>query len=683
MERRSMRWFAAAMAVVSLTACGGGGGDAPSDAGGSGSSANQSPSPSPGPNPDPGGTPPAPPPAGTPPSPPAPPPVGTPPAAPPPGSGTAPIPDPGPGPVAPFTVTVASAPQRGLKLDWTAVAGAVGYRIERDADASDGVDNLEFVAFVPAPAISRTFTDLPLVEAMNHKYQVRAIAAAGPELAMAADSVSGDLATSITSGPTTLDDSSGNMARAMATALRDNSRHVLAVGLPGANLGMGTVKIYERPITGGAWVEAQPGLSLESLELEDHFGASVALSPNGMYLAVGIPGDDGATDGSGVNPDPLPTALDVKDSGAVQVYRYVAGAGWTPDARIKAINAGPRDSFGAAVAISNDGHLIVGAPNEDGSFPPGGYWINSFIPAGLGDDRTNAQDRGAVYGYGRSSVGYSSVLYMKPPIDGGGRSLYYGAALALDALGQRLAVGAPGASYNGSRAGGVVFYDLSWNLTTPTEVFPEAALKEHVGTGGERSVPLTDDPPLSSSAFRGLGGALAMSALGDWVAAGYAEKGGLVTGTGVSLPPNAGQVALYRHQGGAWAWHSSPTAPAPRANDRFGISVSLVNEGKGLQLLVGAREDSSGHNGLMRAADIAPESFSSTPETGAAHYFVANADPSQPMVLKARLKSPNRIHQEWLGLSIAMTKDGNELLLSGQYQDDPNEPFAKVIFFGY
>lgn len=680
MERRSMRWFAATMAAVYLSACGGGGGDAPSTNGGSGSNANQNPSPGPGP----GGTPPAPPPAGTPPAPPAPPPAGTPPAAPPPGSGTAPIPDPGPGPVTPFTVTVASAPQRGLTVEWTAVDGAVGYRIERDVDASDGVDNFLTVVFEPAPALSRTFTDLPLVEAMNHKYRVRAIAEAGPVLATAADSVSGDLAASVNIGPTTLDDSSGNMARAMATAMRDNSRHVLAVGLPGANLGMGMVKIYERPVAGGAWVEAQPGLSLETAATGDYFGASVALSPNGMYLAVGIPGDDGATAGTGVNPEPLAIEDDVEDSGAVQVYRYVAGAGWMRDARIKAINAGSGDAFGAAVAISDDGHLIVGAPNEDGALPPVGYLVISVFPE-LGDQAI-AQDRGAVYAYGRSSVGYSSVTYLKPPVDGGGRSLYYGAALALDAMGQRLAVGAPGASYNGSKAGGVVFYELTWNLTMPPGgpvAFPAVALKEHFGTGGDRSVSPTTNPSPSSSAFRGLGGALAMSALGDWVAAGYAEKGGLVTGTSVSLPLNAGQVALYRHQGGAWAWHSSPTAPAPRANDRFGISVCLVNEGKGLQLLVGAREDGSGHNGLMRAADIAPESFVSTPETGAAYYFVANADPSQPMVLKARLKSPNRIHQEWLGLSTAMTKDGNELLLSGRYQGDSNEPFSKVIFFGY
>lgn len=686
--RRSMGWFAAAMALVSVTACGGGGGDA-GTRGGSGNSASPSTSPSPAPGGSPAPSPspsPSPAPAPSPAPVPAPPPAGTPPAAPPPGSGSAPIPDPGSGAGAtPFTLTITAAPQRGLKLDWTAVTGAFNYRIDRDVDATDGVDNFgsTAVAGAAAPTQSHTFTDLRLVEAMNHRYRIRALADNGTTLATAFATVSGDLAASIDSVSNPVDDSGGNRARVMATALRDQDvvRHVLAVGLPGANQGMGLVKVYERLPQGGAWTEVQT-LSLPQAALGDFFGASVALSPHGLWLAVGVPGDAHATAGTGVNPQPSALAREVQDSGAVQVYQYVAGQGWTPHARFKALNAGAGDAFGTAVAISDQGHLLVGAPNEDSAADPGVYQPSSADSPELGDGPTNIQDRGAVYAYANTAQGYAFDAYVKPLVtDASQSSMYFGAALAMDATGQRVAVGAPRASYDGALAGGVAFYSVSW--APPSDPpWTRWNLLQTVGPGGDRRVDASTSP--LSPAYRGLGGALSMSADGNWLAAGYAEKGGLVPQTGQTLPANAGQVAVYRFQNNAWTWHSSPVAPAPRANDRFGSSLALVNGANGPQLLVGTPEDGAPHQGLMRAADIVPVDIASPAEAGAAYCFVGNAsDPGQPLVLKARLKSPDPQNQQWLGQATALTQDGNESLLSGAYDGDPRARFPNLIFFGY
>lgn len=681
--RRSMGWFAAAMALVSVTACGGGGGDAAGGGSASGPSASPSPSSSPAPG---SGPAPSPSPAPVP----APPPAGTPPAAPPPGSGSAPIPDPGSGTgTTPFTLTITAVPQRGLKLDWTAVVGADYYRIDRDVDASDGVDNFGSGAlgFVPSSAPpTRTFTDLRLTEAMNHKYRVSAMTPSGAVLSTAVATVSGDLAGSIDSVSNPVDDSGGNRARAMATALRDQDivRHVLAVGLPGANQGMGLVKVYERAPFGGAWTEVQT-LSLPQAALGDFFGASVALSPNGLYLAVGVPGDDHATAGTGVNPQPSALARDVQDSGAVQVYQYVAGQGWTPYARFKAINAGAGDAFGTAVAISNDGNLLVGAPNEDSAADPGVYQPSSAASPELGDGPSNIQDRGAVYAYVNTGQGYAFDAYVKPYVtDASQSSMYFGAALAMDASGQWVAVGAPRASYDGMFAGGVSFYRISWTPLSEAP-FVRWRLLQTFGPGGDRSSSAGTDPSPASPAYRGLGGALSMSADGNWLAAGYAEKGGLVPQTGQTLPANAGQVVVYRRPDNfTWTWHSSPVAPAPRANDRFGTSLALVNGANGPQLLVGTPEDGAPHKGVMRAADIVPVTLPSPAEAGAAYCFVGNAsDPSQPLVLKARLKSPDPQGQQWLGQATAQTQDGNEFLLSGMYDGDPRALFPNVIFFGY
>jgi hypothetical protein len=672
MERRSMRWVAAAMAAVYLSACGGGGGDAPGDASGSGSNASPSPGVSPGPSPAPGSSPP--------------PPGGTPPAAPPPGSGTAPIPDPGTGPVTPFTVTITAAPQRGLKLEWPAVAGAISYSIARDDDANDGVDLFNFVDNVFAPNTSHTITDLRLVDALNHKYRVRAVHA-GPDLATAITPVSGDLAASINvQQEDPLDDSADNMSRAMATALREDTfRHVLAVGQPGANDGRGIVRIYERSGVGGAWTKVQTLSKQSQVGLKDHFGASVSLSPNGQYLAVGIPGDRRPTSGNGINPTLNAGMVDVDGSGAVEVYRY-SGSAWVRQAWFKAINAGKEDAFGAAVAISDEGNLIVGAPNEDSPASAGLYLPTESTAPELRDDLDNAMDRGAVYTYVNNASGYSFGGYIKPPTTGGLTSLYFGAAIAIDALARRAAVGAPNASYNGASAGGAVIYDLAWTQAPPP--FPPSiisiwGLSRAFGPGGDRASIVSANPHPSSAAYRGLGGSLSMSQDGNWLAAGYADKGGQVTETGVALPSKAGQVIVYRNQGGAWAPHSWPTAPVPVSGDGFGINVSLVNGDNGLRLLVGAYGDGSGLKGLTLAADIVPADFEATRGSGAAYAFAGPPDPSQPLVLKARLKSPDPLVDQFLGQATAITRDGNELLLSGEYKNNSSRPSGQAIFFGY
>ncbi|WP_325349220.1 hypothetical protein [Hydrogenophaga sp.] len=567
-----------------------------------------------------------------------------------------------------------------MKLEWPAVEGANGYRIERDVDANDGVDNFVIVggSFVAAPGTSRTLTDLPLAEAIHHKYRVVALSSIGPALATATTPpVSGDLASSITTmiDNTLLDDSLDNVPRAMATAVRYDNVHVLAVGQPGANQGRGIVRVYERFTNGGAWVLVQTLAKQSSLPaLKDHFGASVSLSPNGLYLAVGIPGDRRPrppTERLGVNPTLNAGMSEVEDSGAVEVYHY-AGTEWEKHSWFKAINAGPGDAFGTAVAISDEGHLIVGAPNEDSPAASGTYLPASGDAPELRDDPATAVDRGAVYTYANGPSGYSFGGYIKPPIIGNETTLHFGAAIAIDSLARRVAVGAPRASYNGEAAGGVVLYDIAWTPGPPSYPSPIVSfwtLKRDFGPGSGRPLSSTNEnPPFSSDAFRGLGGSLSMSQDGNWLAAGYAY---------------GSKAFLYRNLGGTWNEHSRPASTVPIDGDRFGVSVSLVNGQDGLKLLVGADHDGSRHNGLMRASDIARDDFVATPESGAAYYFAGRLDAGQPLVLKARLKAPERMLRQMLGQATAMTRDGTELLLTGEYKGDSSRPAGQAIFFGY
>ncbi|NIM41720.1 MAG: hypothetical protein GTN84_11550 [Hydrogenophaga sp.] len=569
-------------------------------------------------------------------------------------------------------MTITSVAQRGLKLDWPAVSGASSYRIERDVDATDGADNFTQLAESTVP--SSTFTNLSLVDAMNHKYRVTACGLSGCNLAVGTTPVTGDLARSIVSASADVDDN--NVARAMATGKR-GSTHVLAIGVPGADGERGMVLVYERAEGGAQWSSLPTSLARTNGAVSDRFGASVALSPNGLWLAVGIPGDDAPTALDGVNPNPPAGTALVDGSGAVQVYRYSSGNGWTLVARIKAANAGAKDAFGSAVAIGDEGQLLVGAPNEDGG-ANGDVYRYGTAEASAFDDNSS-EDRGAVYAYAASGDLYSFKAYVKPPVQTGSTAVFFGAAIAADQFAQRVAVGAPRASFNGLLAGGVLIYDFAWLWADATK---PASLASGFAPSANRSSSVSSNPDASSSAYKGFGGALSMSAGGDWLAVGYPDKGHDPL-DGSAIRSAAGQVVVYRRQSTLWSEYSVLLAHAPRAADRFGISVSLVTA-NGPRLLVGVREDGSRHNGLKRPADIALEDSSlpaSPSEAGAGYYFVENPDPdpSQPrMVTKARLKAPVARQGQWLGQATAMTRDGSELLLSGKHIDG-----SSAIFFGY
>jgi hypothetical protein len=117
----------------------------------------------------------------------------------------------------------------------------------------------------------------------------------------------------------------------------------------------------------------------------DGFGWSVALSADGVALAVGAAYEDSAATGVGGDQ----TSNAVGDSGAVYVFHRTLGV-WAQEAYVKASNTGAGDGFGHRVVHSPDGSMLaVGAYAEDSA------------ATGVGGDQTSeaATDSGAVYVY--------------------------------------------------------------------------------------------------------------------------------------------------------------------------------------------------------------------------------------------------------------------------------------------
>ncbi|MCW8108071.1 FG-GAP repeat protein [Alteromonas ponticola] len=130
----------------------------------------------------------------------------------------------------------------------------------------------------------------------------------------------------------------------------------------------------------------------------DQFGRVIALSEDGTTLVVGAPGEDESVH------DEAKDNNDIENSGAVYVFTKNQIDSWQQTAYVKAFNSGVDDNFGSAVAITEDGRvLVVGAPREDGS-------SDSVLEA----ENDLLQDAGAVYVYIKDEEGiYQLQHYLK------------------------------------------------------------------------------------------------------------------------------------------------------------------------------------------------------------------------------------------------------------------------------
>ncbi len=157
----------------------------------------------------------------------------------------------------------------------------------------------------------------------------------------------------------------------------------------------GAAYVFRR--NSGIWAQ-QAFVKASNTGSGDDFGGALALSGDGNTLAVGAIGEDSSStgvDGASNN--------NAGGSGAVYVYAQVAET-WAQQAYVKASNTGATDNFGAALALTADGGvLLVGAPREDSS--------------ALGQDG-NAQDNtasnaGAAYAFARTGVTWQQSYYLK------------------------------------------------------------------------------------------------------------------------------------------------------------------------------------------------------------------------------------------------------------------------------
>jgi HJR/Mrr/RecB family endonuclease len=226
---------------------------------------------------------------------------------------------------------------------------------------------------------------------------------------------------------------SGNGSRLAIGAIDEASA---AIGVGGtqtddSKLSAGAVYLFSR--TGATWTQ-QTYVKASNTDAGDRFGYAVALSQDGGTLAVGA--DFEASAAIGVDGDQTDNSATL--AGAVFVF-VENGASWSQQAYIKASNTAATSEFGASLALSSDGSmLVVGAYEEDSS------------ATGINGDQTDrsAMNAGAGYAFARTGSAWSETAYIKASNTSAGDQ--FGAGLALSADGSTLAVGANAEDSNAS-----------------------------------------------------------------------------------------------------------------------------------------------------------------------------------------------------------------------------------------
>jgi hypothetical protein len=387
-----------------------------------------------------------------------------------------------------------------------------------------------------------------------------------------------------------------------------------------------------------------------------HTGNSIAISRDGLTMAIGAPHESSGA--AGINGDQDDNSI--FGSGAVYVFvRVNDGAPWRQQAYVKASNPGLLDHFGSSVALSAEGNVLAVAAH----FESGG---DSGVNGDDSDD--SVPQAGAVYVFERAGDDWSQEAYIKASNPGNagtgddfGDGDQFGYSLALSADGRTLASGAI-AEDSGARGVNGDQDDDSVISTGAVYVFvnergrwrQQAYLKASNSEQGDL-----------------FGFAIGLSADGDTlVASSYDEDGGARTINGDeddNSAPAAGALFVFERERGAWRQTTYLKGSRIERTDQLGYSVAISDDGNTIASGLGDEDClTPGVNPTGCDDDSMPE-VGGNVWVGAAYVFVRDGD---TWAEEAFVKASNPRPYNSYGVKIALSGDGNTLAVPAYLEDE-------------
>jgi len=557
---------------------------------------------------------------------------------------------PGSTPGAPSPATSPAAPALNLSLGikqlqftWGSVSDATYYRVFEDTNGS-GFAQLGG----DLPASQTTFRRDIAVHFQNWsaaRYRIEACNTAGCTTSNTVSAATGALQTigylkaSNTAAGDTFGWSLALSGDGKTLALGATGEDSNATGINGTQTNngaesSGSVYVFTRD-DAGAWSQ-QAYVKASNTRADDNFGEALALSADGNTLLVTAPLEDSAA--TGINGNQADASA--TNAGAVYVFTRNAGA-WSQQAYLKAGNAYANAYFGWSIATSNDGNTVaVGAVGDASN------------ATGLNGNGANhsAADAGAAYVFGRSGNTWSQLAYVKASNTNAGDN--FGAAVALNAAGDRLAVGAPFESSNATGIGGNQT-DNSSEDAGAVYVFSRSG-----GSWSQQAYVKASNTVAGAN----FGNALALDASGNMLAVGAPYETSSATGINGNQADTsaafAGAVYVFQRSGSAWSQQAYVKASNTNQHDNFGSALALSQDGT--VLAVGAIGESSAAVGLD-----GNQADNSRDGVGAVYLFrAASNNWSQLRYIKPATAGQGGE----FGSAIAFSSDTNTLAISAAFE---------------
>ena len=389
---------------------------------------------------------------------------------------------------------------------------------------------------------------------------------------------------------------------------------------------------------------------------EGKFGDIIALSGDGNTLAVGAPLESSAAKGINGKGATDPG----QSSGAVSIY-VRNGTRWAEQAYVKASNPGTDDQFGYGVALSADGNtLVVSAPYEDS----GATGVNG------NQEDNSVESSGAVYVFSRRGSTWSQQAYLKASNTGEkAEGDQFGYSVSVSGDGNTLAVGAIGedsasTGINGNQQ------DNAAPGSGATYVFTRS------GNAWAQQAYVKSSTAARNALF---GYSIALSANGDTMAASAFDE-----------DRGKGAVYVFMRSGATWSQQADIRAKEGDRGDSMGCWVAISADGNTIAagaldedtLTPGINVVKSGDSGVVDAPDDT--------SAGAAYVFVRSGT---TWTEQANFKASNVGRDDWFGVRLALSGDGNTLAvgapnedsaakgINGKQDDDSADGAGAVYFF--
>jgi trimeric autotransporter adhesin len=391
--------------------------------------------------------------------------------------------------------------------------------------------------------------------------------------------------------------------------------------------------------------------------LTGHAGNSSAVSADGTTLAMGAPHESSGAKGINGNQNDR----SVYSSGAVYVFTR-RGNAVAQQAYIKASNPGDGANFGSSVALSRDGNTLAVAAYYEASNATGinGNQADRSIP-----------EAGAVYIFTRTGSTWSQQAYIKASNTGNAAAGdnfaegdQFGYSIALSDDGNTLAVGAIGEDSNATGINGNQD-DNSANQSGAVYMFTRTG-----GTWAQQAY-------IKSTMTRPnvlFGYSVGVSENGNTLAVGEydADRG-------------KGALYVYVRTNGLWADQARIQASNAENGDSLGYSLAISDDGN--TIASGAADEDCLTPGVNPPGCDKDQPMDNS--SGAAYVFVRNGT---TWTQQAFLKSSNPAKQDWFGVRIAISGDGNTVAVAAPNedssskgingkQDDNTAPEAGAVYY--